>query len=46
VLRGVEFLRDVALGNPVTLPKKVIVIGGGNVAMTWLSVLSEKARRM
>jgi NADPH-dependent glutamate synthase beta subunit-like oxidoreductase len=33
VLRGVEFLRDVALGNPVTLPKKVIVIGGGNVAI-------------
>jgi NADPH-dependent glutamate synthase beta subunit-like oxidoreductase len=33
VLRGVEFLRDVALGNPVSLPKKVIVIGGGNVAI-------------
>ena len=33
VLRGVEFLRDAALGNPVSLPKKVIVIGGGNVAI-------------
>jgi heterodisulfide reductase subunit A-like polyferredoxin len=33
VLRGVEFLRDTALGNPVSLPKKVVVIGGGNVAI-------------
>ena len=33
VLRGVEFLRDAALGTPVSLPKKVIVIGGGNVAI-------------
>jgi len=29
----VEFLRDAALGNPVSLPRKVIVIGGGNVAI-------------
>ncbi|MCU0595510.1 MAG: FAD-dependent oxidoreductase, partial [Desulfobacterota bacterium] len=33
VLRGVEFLRDAALGKPLSLPKKVIVIGGGNVAI-------------
>jgi len=32
VLGGVEFLRDVALGNPLTLGKNVVVIGGGNVA--------------
>ena len=29
---GVEFLRDVALGNDLALGEKVIVIGGGNVA--------------
>ena len=33
VLKGVEFLRDTALGNPVSLGGKVIVIGGGNVAI-------------
>jgi heterodisulfide reductase subunit A-like polyferredoxin len=33
VLKGVEFLRDVALDKPVSLQKKVIVIGGGNVAI-------------
>ena len=33
VLKGVEFLRDVALGNPVTVGKRVTVIGGGNVAV-------------
>jgi heterodisulfide reductase subunit A-like polyferredoxin len=33
VLKGVEFLRDVALGNPVTVGKRVTVIGGGNVAI-------------
>lgn len=33
ILKGVEFLRDVALGNPVKLEKKVTVIGGGNVAI-------------
>jgi NADPH-dependent glutamate synthase beta subunit-like oxidoreductase/ferredoxin len=33
VLKGVEFLRDVALGRPVPIGKKVIVIGGGNVAI-------------
>lgn len=32
VLGGVEFLRDVALGNPVALGQRVVVIGGGNVA--------------
>jgi len=29
VLKGVDFLRDTALGNEVPLGKKVIVIGGG-----------------
>ena len=32
-LNGVEFLRDVALGNQVSLGKKLVVIGGGNVAI-------------
>ena len=32
VLGGVEFLRDVALGNPPPLGRRVVVIGGGNVA--------------
>jgi NADPH-dependent glutamate synthase beta subunit-like oxidoreductase len=33
VLNGIDFLRDIALGNPVALGKKVLVVGGGNVAM-------------
>jgi len=33
VLKGVDFLRDVALDSPVTVEKKVIVVGGGNVAV-------------
>jgi len=33
VLKGVDFLRDVALGNEVSVGKKAIVIGGGNVAI-------------
>ncbi len=33
VLKGVEFLKDSALKNPVALGKKVLVIGGGNVAV-------------
>ncbi|MCP4668603.1 MAG: FAD-dependent oxidoreductase, partial [Deltaproteobacteria bacterium] len=33
VLQGVDFLRDVALGNQVQVEKKLIVIGGGNVAV-------------
>lgn len=32
VLGGVEFLRDVSLGNPPELGERVVVIGGGNVA--------------
>ncbi len=32
VLGGVDFLRDVALGHPPPLGRRVIVIGGGNVA--------------
>ncbi len=32
VMGGVDFLRDVALGKPVELGARVIVIGGGNVA--------------
>ena len=33
VLKGVEFLRAVSLGTEVEVGKRVIVIGGGNVAM-------------
>jgi len=32
VLGGVEFLRDIALGESVELGERVVVIGGGNVA--------------
>jgi len=32
VIGGVELLRDVALGCPVELGERVVVIGGGNVA--------------
>ena len=32
VMGGVDFLRDVALRNPVELDRRVVVIGGGNVA--------------
>lgn len=32
VLGGVEFLRDVSLGRPPELGRRVVVIGGGNVA--------------
>ncbi|MCH7945115.1 MAG: FAD-dependent oxidoreductase [Armatimonadetes bacterium] len=32
VVGGVEFLRDVAVGEPVELGRKVVVIGGGSVA--------------
>jgi NADPH-dependent glutamate synthase beta subunit-like oxidoreductase/NAD-dependent dihydropyrimidine dehydrogenase PreA subunit len=33
VLEGVDFLRDVALGEEVAVGKRVLVIGGGNVAV-------------
>jgi len=33
VLKGVDFLRHSALGEPASVGKKVIVIGGGNVAI-------------
>ena len=33
VLQGVDFLRDVALGNEVSIGEDVLVIGGGNVAI-------------
>lgn len=32
VLGGVDFLRDVSLARPVPLGRRVVVIGGGNVA--------------
>ena len=32
VFGGVEFLRSVSLGEPVSLGERVVVIGGGNVA--------------
>jgi NADPH-dependent glutamate synthase beta subunit-like oxidoreductase len=33
VLQGVDFLRDVALGNDISIGEDVLVIGGGNVAI-------------
>jgi NADPH-dependent glutamate synthase beta subunit-like oxidoreductase/NAD-dependent dihydropyrimidine dehydrogenase PreA subunit len=33
VLHGVDFLREVNLGHEVTVGEKVVVIGGGNVAI-------------
>ncbi|MBN2060916.1 MAG: FAD-dependent oxidoreductase, partial [Deltaproteobacteria bacterium] len=33
VLEGVDFLRDSSLGNEISINKKSIVIGGGNVAV-------------
>jgi len=33
VLKGVDFLRETALDEPASVGKKVIVIGGGNVAI-------------
>ena len=33
VLLGVDFLRDINQGRPVKLGKKILVIGGGNVAV-------------
>jgi NADPH-dependent glutamate synthase beta subunit-like oxidoreductase len=33
VISGIEFLRDVALGKETKLGEKVIVVGGGNVAV-------------
>ena len=33
VIAGIEFLRDVNLGKKVSLPGRVVVIGGGNVAI-------------
>lgn len=33
VLKGVDFLRDASLGKPVAVGKRVIVVGGGNVAV-------------
>jgi NADPH-dependent glutamate synthase beta subunit-like oxidoreductase len=33
VYRGLDYLRQISLGEPVTLGKRVVVIGGGNVAM-------------
>ncbi len=32
VIGGIDFLRDVALGNAIDLGEKLVVIGGGNVA--------------
>lgn len=33
VIGGIDFLRQVALGNPVSIGDKVAVVGGGNTAM-------------
>lgn len=32
VIHGIDFLREVNLGNPMEVGKKVVVIGGGNTA--------------
>ena len=32
-LKGIDFLRDVSLGNSVSVGKRVMVVGGGNVAV-------------
>jgi NADPH-dependent glutamate synthase beta subunit-like oxidoreductase len=54
VLGGVDFLRDVALGQPPPLGRRVVVIGGGNVAydisrtvlrQTYLDAARTAARR-
>ena len=42
VLDGVAFLKQVALGKPVVLGSKIIVVGGGNVAID----VALTARRM
>lgn len=33
VYGGIEFLRSVAVGNPVAVGDKVVIVGGGNTAM-------------
>ncbi len=33
VFGGIDYLREVALGNPVDLGRRVIVVGGGNTAI-------------
>jgi glutamate synthase (NADPH/NADH) small chain len=33
VYQSVQLLRDIVLGNPVPVEKRIVVIGGGNVAM-------------
>jgi len=33
VMNGIDFLRDISLKNPLPLGQKVMVVGGGNVAM-------------
>ncbi len=45
VLGGVEFLRDVALNRPIELGKRVVVIGGGNVAFDVGRSVIRKAQR-
>jgi heterodisulfide reductase subunit A-like polyferredoxin len=40
VIAGVEFLRDVNLGNKVNIGKKVAIIGGGDVAVDAVRVAS------
>jgi NADPH-dependent glutamate synthase beta subunit-like oxidoreductase len=33
IYNGIDFLRNISLGKPIQLGQKVLVIGGGNVAM-------------
>lgn len=45
VLSGVDFLRDISLGNEVAVGKKVVAVGGGNVAIdVALSALRKGAK--
>ncbi|MEE9503888.1 MAG: FAD-dependent oxidoreductase [Thermodesulfobacteriota bacterium] len=47
VLGGVEFLKDISLGRPPAIGKKVVVIGGGNVAVdVSLSALRQGAEEV
>nr|WP_315021122.1 FAD-dependent oxidoreductase [uncultured Aminipila sp.] len=44
VVAGVDFLRDINLGQKVELPGKVVVIGGGNVAIDVARVAARVAK--
>ena len=43
--RAVEILRDVAAGQPISVPRRAVVIGGGNVAMDVARTLARLQRQ-